>query len=158
APYAFDHYGKGGAFYCLYLGAWSFSLANGTCEAVINPLTASLFPKNKTHWLNILHAGWPGGLGLGALVGFAPHPIAGAVPGMNWQVAWGIVFAPMLLYGAMMLGRRFPTSEAKESGISTRAMMGEVGLLGAAVVVAFLGLWLSRDVFPSLLKLVNLPE
>ena len=40
-----------------------FSLGNGTCEAVINPLTATLFPKNKTHWLNILHAGWPGGPG-----------------------------------------------------------------------------------------------
>src|SRR5260370_13120282 len=49
APFAFQSYGKDGAFYCLYLGAWSFSLANGTCEAVINPLTASLFPKNKTH-------------------------------------------------------------------------------------------------------------
>src|SRR5437899_2834282 len=53
APFAFQSYGKDGAFYCLYLGAWSFSLANGTCEAVINPLTASLFPRNKTHWLNI---------------------------------------------------------------------------------------------------------
>ena len=61
APYAFARYGKDGAFYCLYLGAWAFSLGNGTCEAVINPLTATLFPRNKTHWLNILHAGWPGG-------------------------------------------------------------------------------------------------
>src|SRR5258708_882268 len=57
APWAFQHYGKSGAFYCLNLGAWSFSLANGTCEAVINPLTAALFPTNKTHWLNILHDG-----------------------------------------------------------------------------------------------------
>ena len=32
---------------------------NGTCEAVItNPLTATLFSKNKTHWLNydLVHA------------------------------------------------------------------------------------------------------
>ena len=69
APMAFVQYGKDGAFYCLYLGAWCFSLANGTCEAVINPLTATLFPREKTHWLNILHAGWPGGLILGALLG-----------------------------------------------------------------------------------------
>src|SRR5579871_2564551 len=34
APYAFrGGYGKEGAFYCLYLGAWAFSLGNGTCEA-----------------------------------------------------------------------------------------------------------------------------
>src|SRR5215475_15671822 len=38
APWAFQHHGKTGAFYCLYLGAWAFSLGNGTCEAVINPL------------------------------------------------------------------------------------------------------------------------
>src|SRR5260370_16032792 len=68
APVAFQHYGKDGAFYCLYLGAWAFSLANGTCEAVINPLTASLFPKNKTHWVNIRHAGWPRAMVLGAVV------------------------------------------------------------------------------------------
>jgi MFS family permease len=154
APFAFREYGKDGAFYCLYLGAWSFSLANGTCEAVINPLTATLFPKNKTHWLNILHAGWPGGLVLGALVSL----LLNQLEGITWEIRWGIVFAPMVLYGVLMFGRRFPTSEAKESGISTRAMMGEVGLLGAAVVVALLGLWLSSDVVPGLLKLTGLPE
>ncbi len=157
APFAFQSYGKDGAFYCLYLGAWAFSLGNGTCEAVINPLTATLFPKNKTHWLNILHAGWPGGLVLGAVVGLLLNQLSKSVPAINWQVRWGIVFAPMLLYGVLMLGRRFPVSEAKESGISARAMMGEVGLLGSAVVVALLGLWLSGDIFPWLLRMVGLP-
>jgi MFS family permease len=155
APLAFQQYGKDGAFYCLYLGAWSFSLANGTCEAVINPLTATLFPMNKTHWLNILHAGWPGGLVLGATVSLLLNRIPG---GVSWEVRWSIVLAPMLLYGLLMLGRGFPASEAKGSGISARAMMGEVGLLGAVVVVALLGLWLSQDVVPSLLKIANLPE
>jgi MFS family permease len=158
APYAFQSgYGKDGAFYCLYLGAWAFSLANGTCEAVINPLTATLFPRNKTHWLNILHAGWPGGLVLGAGVGLVLNQLTASFPGINWQVRWGIVLAPVLLYGVLMLGRRFPKSEAKESGISTQAMMGEVGLLGAAVVVAFLGLWLSQDIAPWLLRVAGLP-
>jgi MFS family permease len=157
APFAFAKYDKAGAYYCLYLGAWCFSLGNGTCEAVINPLTASLFPKNKTHWLNILHAGWPGGLVLGAVVGLALNQLTRWAPWINWQVRWGIVFAPMLLYGVLMLGRRFPVSEAKESGISTKAMMGEVGLLGAAVVVALLGLLLSSEVLPWLLGLVGLP-
>jgi hypothetical protein len=39
-------------------------------------------------------------------------------------------------------------SEAKESGIGAKAMMGEVGLLGSAVVVALLGLWFSQDLLP----------
>jgi MFS family permease len=154
APFAFQHYGKDGAYYCLFLGAWAFSLGNGTCEAVINPLTASLFPQNKTHWLNILHAGWPGGLVLGALVSLGLNRI----PGVTWEIRWGIVFAPMLLYGVMMLGRRFPASEAKESGVGARVMMGEVGLLGALVVMALLGLWFSRDILPALLKWVGAPE
>ena len=67
----FNQYGKDGVFYCLNVSTWLFALGNGTCEAVINPLTATLFPKNRTHWLNILHAGWPGGLILGALLGNA---------------------------------------------------------------------------------------
>src|SRR5262245_37153091 len=119
APFAYQHYGKDGAFWCLYLGAWAFSLGNGTCEAVINPLTATLFPHNKTHWLNILHAGWPGGLVLGALVNLGLNQLPSfGFTNVGWQVRWGIIFAPMLLYGLMMLGRHFPKSEAKLSGVS----------------------------------------
>jgi MFS family permease len=158
APFAFQYYGKDGAFYCLYLGAWAFSLANGTCEAVINPLTATLFRKNKTHWLNILHAGWPAGLVLGAVVGLLLNWLTQYVPWINWQVRWGIVFAPMLLYGLLMLGRRFPHSEAKASAIGIKGMMGEVGLVGFAVVVALLGLWLSSEIFPWLLGKVSPPN
>ena len=39
--------------------------ASALVEAVINPVVATLFPNEKTKWLNILHAGWPGGLVLG---------------------------------------------------------------------------------------------
>jgi MFS family permease len=124
APFAFEQSGKEGAFWCLYLGAWSFSLANGTCEAVINPLTATLFPRNKTHWLNILHAGWPGGLVLGALVGLGLNQLpALGFSKVGWMGRWGIVLAPILLYGALMLGRPFPRSEAKESGVSLGTMV-----------------------------------
>jgi MFS family permease len=158
APVAFKEFGKDGAFYCLNLGAWAFSLGNGTCEAVINPLTATLFPRNKTHWLNILHAGWPGGLVLGAVVSLGLNQLKDVAPWINWQVRWGIVFAPMLIYGVLMVGRRFPVSEARVSGIGVRAMMGEVGLLGALIVVALLGLWLSGDIAPWLLGLTGLPE
>lgn len=149
APFAFKAYGKDGAYWCLYVGQLCFSLANGTCEAVINPLTASLYPKNKTHWLNILHAGWPGGLVLGALVGL----VLNQVGGVGWQIRWAIIVLPIILYGAMMIGRPFPKSEAKVSGIKLRDMMAVVGFLGTAVVTALLGLWLSRDIAPSF----NLP-
>ena len=45
-----------------------FAVGNGIAEAVVNPLVATLFPTEKTHYLNILHAGWPGGLIVGGLV------------------------------------------------------------------------------------------
>ena len=119
APLAYANSGKEGAYWCLFIGQFTFSLANGTCEAVINPLTATLFPKNKTHWLNILHAGWPGGLVLGAVIGL----LLNQVGGIGWQIRWGIVLVPVLIYGAMMFGRQFPTSEAKSSGGSLGTMV-----------------------------------
>lgn len=120
APVAFKSSGKEGAYWALFVGQFLFSLANGTCEAVINPLTATLFPRNKTHWLNILHAGWPGGLVVGALVGLGLNQLGG----IGWEVRWGIVLLPVLLYGLLMLGRTFPYSEAKASGVSLGTMIG----------------------------------
>src|SRR4051794_31093572 len=61
---------KASAFAYLKWGMFIFALANGTLEAVANPLVATLFPQNRTHYLNILHASWPAGLVLGALAGW----------------------------------------------------------------------------------------
>jgi len=132
----FNQYGKEGAFYCLNLGMWLFALGNGTCEAVINPLTATLFPKNKTHWLNILHAGWPGGLILGAVIMLGFNQFA---PNIRWEYKLGVFLIPVFIYGVMMVGRRFPSSEAKSAGVSVSDMMKTIGLFGftfAAVMIA----------------------
>lgn len=142
APVAYSHPdwgqfgGKSGAYWCLYVGQLCFSLANGTCEAVINPLTATLFPKNKTHWLNILHAGWPGGLVLGALVALALNKVKdiAGVTWVTWEVKWGIIVLPMILYGLMMIGRSFPKSEAKTSGVP----LGQMVLSLFAPILLFL--------------------
>lgn len=107
-------YGKPAAFECLWWGMLLFALGNGTCEAVINPLTATLFRNNKTHWLNILHAGWPLGLILGAVIvlgfGFAGVPI-------RWEFKLGVFLVPVLAYGVLMFNRPFPRSEASSSGV-----------------------------------------
>src|SRR5688572_18522445 len=62
AGVVFAKFGKAHTFWLLYSGMTLFALANGTCEAVINPLVATLYPKERTHYLNIVHAGWPAGL------------------------------------------------------------------------------------------------
>jgi MFS family permease len=116
----FQAFGKDATYWCLYIGAFLFALGNGTCEAVINPLTATLYPHQKTHWLNILHAGWPGGLILGALLALLL-----SMGGARWEIQIGMYVIPTLLYGALMLGQRFPTSEAAAAGVSFGTMLLE---------------------------------
>src|SRR5262245_34786530 len=62
--------GKETAYSFLLWGMFIFAYANGTLEAVANPLVATLFPQNRTHYLNILHASWPLGMILGGVAGW----------------------------------------------------------------------------------------
>jgi hypothetical protein len=52
---------------------------------------------------------------------------------------------PVVLYGLMVLGQRFPRSEASTSGVSYRDMLGELGLVGAAVICCLLALFFKSD-------------
>ncbi|MBI1323847.1 MFS transporter [bacterium] len=135
--------GKSLAFQCLFWGMFLFAVGNGIAEAVVNPLVATLFPKDKTHYLNILHAGWPGGLIAGGLASYFMNP-DGAKP-IGWQIQISLFLVPVVLYGLMMLGQKFPASEASASGISYKDMLGELGILGAFVICALLGLFFQND-------------
>jgi MFS family permease len=110
---------KEAAYWCLYVGMFMFAIGNGTAEAVVNPLVATLFPKNKTHYLNILHAGWPGGLVLG---GLASYFLVGKA---RWEIQMTLFMVPVVLYGIMCIGRRFPKSEASVHGVSFGEMLAE---------------------------------
>ena len=133
APAAFASGGKEAAFNCLFYGMFIFSIGNGLAETVVNPLTATLFPKNKSHYLNILHAGWPAGLVLGSAAGFfmagAPADTAkgiAAVAPVDWKIQMSLFLIPVLLYGAMLLGQKFPKSEASSAGITIGEMLTTV--------------------------------
>ena len=125
------------AYLFLYIGTFVFALANGTLEAVANPLVSTLFPTNRTHYLNILHASWPAGLVLGGLVGW----ILGEGMGVGWKVQLGIFLVPTVLYGIAFLGQSFPRSEASARGLSVGQMLQEVGILGAVVACFLVGLF-----------------
>jgi len=124
AGFVFQHFGKDATYWLLYAGMSLFALANGTCEAVINPLTATLYPKEKTHYLNILHAGWPAGLILGGVLSYCMAERGERVV-VRWEIQWLIFLVPVLVYGLLMLGRRFPISEAKAAGVTFGAMLKE---------------------------------
>ncbi len=58
-------------FWILWAGTLVIGLGNGLVEAFINPLVATLYPNDKTHKLNVLHAWFPGGIVIGGLSAFA---------------------------------------------------------------------------------------
>jgi len=123
------------AYGFLYWGMFIFAYANGTLEAVANPLVATTFPQNRTHYLNILHASWPLGMVVGAvasgLLGGGIFGITGL--GLSWKYQLAFYLVPTLGYAVMFLGQTFPKSEAALNGANFGQMFKDVGLLGAAV-------------------------
>jgi len=128
---------QGTAYLFLYIGTFVFALANGTLEAVANPLVSTLFPNNRTHFLNLLHASWPAGLVLGGLIGW----ILGEGMHVSWKLQLGLFLVPTALYGVAFMGQTFPKSEASAKGLSVGEMLQEVGILGAVVACFLVGLF-----------------
>lgn len=117
--------GKNATYWCLYVGMFMFSLANGMCEAAINPLVATLYPKQKTHYLNILHAGWPGGLILGGLLAFFFVGKEAKIAYLRWEIPMVFFLVPTLWYGFIVIKEHFPISEARAAGIKFGEMLAQ---------------------------------
>jgi len=119
----------GGPAALLWGAQFTVGLAHGLVEAVINPLCATVYPDNKTHKLNVLHAWWPGGLAVGGLLAVGVTQVAGAegvLMGLQaWQVKFAIVLIPAVIYGVMLFGQKFPPTERVASGVSTSEMFTE---------------------------------
>ncbi|MDB6153074.1 MAG: major facilitator superfamily 1 [Chthoniobacteraceae bacterium] len=130
------------AYNFLYWGTFIFALANGTLEAVANPLVATLFPKNRTHYLNILHASWPAGMVLGGAAGW----VLGNT--WSWKMQLGLFLIPTVAYGVMFFGQSFPKSEASAKGLKLSEMLHDVGLLGAAIACYLIALFFTGVLTP----------
>ncbi len=121
----YAEFGKQATYNCLYWGMFMFSLANGLCETAINPLVATLFRQKKTHYLNMLHAGWPGGLILGGLVAYFFCGSKPLIAHVRWEIAIGLFLIPTAIYGVIVLKEKFPISEARAAGVSFGTMLLE---------------------------------
>jgi len=108
----------------------------GLVETVVNPLTATLYPDEKTTKLNHLHAWWPGGLIIGGLLG-----VAMAKAGMDWREQLFCILIPAVAVVVMCLGVKFPPTERAAAGISMGEMFKE--LAQPMFVVLFLSMFLT---------------
>ncbi len=118
-------------YWMLYTGTFLFALGNGAAEAVINPVVATMFPKEKTKWLNILHAGWPAGLVLGGLLG-----IFLINQNLPWELIIGFILLPTAIYGWIIIKEKFPVNERVKAGVSYLEMLKEVGVGGTLIITA----------------------
>jgi len=115
----FNSSGKESCYLLLFWSAFIFAIGNGICEGVINPLTSAIYPKQKTHYLNILHAGWPAGLVIGGLIVFAKGSV-------GWEILLATYLIPTALYGILTLKEKFPQTDAQVGEISYGGMFARL--------------------------------
>src|SRR5437773_6049094 len=88
-------------FWVVWIGMLLIGVGQGLVETVINPLAATLYPDDKTHKLNVLHAWWPGGIIIGGVIALALGQL-----GAGWQLKMAVVLLPAILYGVLILGTK----------------------------------------------------
>ena len=120
----------------LWAGALIIGIGWGLVETVINPLTTSLYPDDKTARLNTLHAWWPGGLVIGGLLG-----VAMSNAGLGWQAKLALVALPGIAVAILCAGVKFPPTERKAAGISMGQMFRQ--LANPIFVILFLSMFLT---------------
>ena len=113
--------GTDAGFWLLMLGAVVLAMGNGMIEVSGNPLTAALYPENKSSKLNWFHAFFPIGILTGSLIGFALNQIPGTAF-HHWTFQIGIILAPVIVYGVLVLPQRFPRTENAEAGLPVSEM------------------------------------
>lgn len=119
--------GQKHGYQLLYWGSIILGLGNGSVEAYANPIVTTMFNKDKTKWLNRLHAGWPGGLVLGGVctIALADHA--------DWRLVLGLILIPAFTFFGILASLKIPRSEREQAGVSYHAMLKELGAFGALV-------------------------
>lgn len=117
------------AYNYLYFGSIILGLGNGTVEAFINPVIATIFSSEKTKRLNFLHAGWPAGLVIGGLI----VTLLGGWGSENWLILIAVVIIPSIAFLIALSGVTFPVNERVAGGATYREMLAEFGVVCAFV-------------------------
>jgi len=105
----------------LYVAFLIMGLSQGLVEGVINPLTVTVYPEEKTRRLIMLHAWWPGGQIIGGLAAVLMTKVLHA----SWQVELSLIMVPAVMYVALALAQRYPATERVQSNVTTGEMWRE---------------------------------
>lgn len=106
----------------LFIATLFIGIGNGFVEAALNPMVASMYPDQKTKMLNRFHVWFPGGIVIGALVGY----LIMDVMGLSWQIMVGTLFIPLIIYGILFFRQTIPVTERVQMGISNKKMFSSV--------------------------------
>lgn len=93
----------------------------GAVEAASNPMVAALYPEEKTHRLNILHAWWPAGIVVGGLLG-----VGITAAGLPWELNMLVLMLPAVVLAWMVATSTFPVTERVAAGVSYGQMFTEL--------------------------------
>lgn len=135
--------GDPSAFWILFSGAIGMGFGNGMIEVAGNPLTAALYPENKTTKLNHFHGFYTGGLVLGGLLGWGMSQLGhiGPIAVGHWTTQMALVFIPIIIYGWLLFPRTFPQTETAQAGIPVKEMFSYTftnpGVLGLILLMMF---------------------
>jgi MFS family permease len=105
----------------LYVAFLIMGLSQGLVEGVINPLTVTIYPEEKTRRLIMLHAWWPGGQIIGGIAAVIMTRVLHA----SWQVELSLIMVPAALYLLMALAQQYPPTERVQSNVTTGEMWRE---------------------------------
>lgn len=109
-------YSPDSAFTILYWSVFLFSIAQGLYEAVINPLIAQIYPENKTHYLNILHAGWPAGMIIGGLLAASFVGDSAWIANLSyWEIPLASFVVLLFVYAGLAFPEDFPETVGEKS-------------------------------------------
>jgi MFS family permease len=125
----------------LYAVVWTGTLLVGLGWGLVdtntNPLVAGLYPQDRTHKLNVIHAWWPAGIVLGGLAGLALGEMDA-----TWQTKLTVAIVPAVALAAMCFMVKFPLTERAAAGVSFGEMFREI-LRRPMFFVWFFCIWIT---------------
>jgi MFS family permease len=108
-------------YWVIWGGMLLVGLGWGLVDTNTNPLVVALYPDDKTHKLNVIHAWWPAGVAVGGLIGIGLGKLDVA-----WETKVITAMVPAAGLTVLCFFAKFPLTERAASGVSFGEMLVEV--------------------------------